>query len=79
MRQQEGSARLRDRYLHTNAQLVAAFNESPSVGLLPHGKSRARGAPGFDDFGIRPFVRTDPFEEVKDQWFYRIGHSHLLY
>ena len=36
-------------------------------GLLPHSKSRARGAPGIHDLGIAPGLARDPFDEIEDE------------
>jgi hypothetical protein len=52
--------------------------EATLIGFLPHWESRARGAPGFDDLGVRSRVGTNPFQQVEDQSVYWVRHGNLL-
>src|SRR5215831_3564941 len=52
--------------------------EALLVGLLPHREPGTRGAPGFDDFGVRPRVGTNPLKQVKNQSVYWVCHDNLL-
>src|SRR5450830_418734 len=37
------------------------------VCFFPNRQARARGAPSFDDLAVRPCIRSDPFQKIKDQ------------
>ena len=58
------------RHVSSATLLVAMFNEAALVGLLPNREPGTRSAPGFDDFGVRPRVGTNPFQQVEDQGVY---------
>jgi hypothetical protein len=60
-------SRSRNGDIGSSTALVAPFDKSSFIGLLPHRQAGARRSPGFDDFGVRPCVGTDPFEQVEDQ------------
>src|SRR5262245_29504841 len=75
---QESAPHRRDRHEDTDARPVLMVEETPVVGFLPYGKPWTRRAPSFDDFRVGARIRTNPFEQVKDQGFERIGHRFLL-
>ena len=59
--------------------VVPPPNDQPVVDrVFPNGEARARRSPGFDDLELRPWVGTDPVEQVKDQRVYGCGHGSLL-
>ena len=47
-------------------------DEAALIGILPHRKSWAGGAPRTYYLGIRPGSRTDPFEEIQYQCFHGV-------
>jgi hypothetical protein len=59
-------------------------DETPILGVLPNGKSRAGRAPDFDHFVVGSFAACQPFEEIKYQWvddsvghgLFRVPHLH---
>jgi hypothetical protein len=61
------------------AVLIVTLDETAFIGFLPDRKVGTRGTPDLHDLGISPRTRTDPFEEVQDQGFDGVGHSHLLH
>src|SRR5262249_31337060 len=56
---------------------MLTLDETTVVGVLPHGKARARAAPGVHDFGVRSRLGTDPFEKVEYQGVDEVGHCWL--
>jgi hypothetical protein len=52
--------------------------EASFIGVFPDRKARARRPPGFDDLGVGPWGRADPFEQVEDQSIDGIRQGSLL-
>jgi hypothetical protein len=55
---------------------MVALDEATLIGGLPHWKAWAGGAPCIDDFRIRPWPRTDPFEKIENQRLDGVGTQH---
>ena len=49
-------------------------NEPSLIGIFPDWKTRARRAPGLNDFSIRSRAWTNPFKQVKYQCIDGIKH-----
>ncbi len=60
------------------SRLMVMVEETARVGVFPDRQTRARRAPGLDDRGLRPGVRTEPFPQVEDQSVDGVRHGHLL-
>jgi hypothetical protein len=66
-----------------NGNADAAFrcrltvNEATLLSGLPNRQAWARRPPGLKDFGVGPWVRADPFEEIEDEGVDSVGHDGL--
>ena len=66
-----------------NGDAGAAFrcrltvNEATLLSGLPNRQAWARRPPGLKDFGVGPWVRADPFEEIEDEGVDSVGHDGL--
>jgi hypothetical protein len=62
-----------------NGNAGAAFrcrltvNEATLLSGLPNRQAWARRPPGLKDFGVGPWVRADPFEEIEDEGVDSVG------
>jgi hypothetical protein len=52
-------------------------NEATLLSGLPNRQAWARRPPGRKDFGVGPWVRADPFEEIEDEGVDSVGHDGL--
>jgi hypothetical protein len=66
-----------------NGNAGAAFrrrltvNEATLLSGLPNRQAWARRPPGLKDFGVGPWLRADPFEEIEDEGVDSVGHDGL--
>jgi hypothetical protein len=52
-------------------------NEATLLSGLSNRQAWARRPPGLKDFGVGPWVRADPFEEIEDEGVDSVGHDGL--
>jgi hypothetical protein len=57
------------------SDLVPTRDKSTVVGVLPHRQARTRCSPRIKNLGVRAPIGSDPFQEVEDQSFNRVGHE----
>ena len=50
-------------------------DEATLLSGLPNRQAWARRPPGLEDFGVRAWARTGPFQEIEDEGVDSIGHD----
>ncbi|WP_157845730.1 hypothetical protein [Herbaspirillum huttiense] len=58
---------LADLYQGLAARCMDACQIASRIGFFPDRQTRAGGPPGFDHFAVRPSIRANPFEKIKDE------------